>query len=571
MSGHGNEDDCHLCYLITFDYLFMTINTSWVLPPHTIGGLDHIGTQGPCILIYSRLLPGITNVTDRARYYSFYPWLIWSYAARYNDRENFNAFVETYRKADCLFTMIAERHAQVNGGDAARHGPAMVGRDTLNDAVKMMGEGKSIRLSTYSTREESSERYFANRLGGLGQYYAGTLTQLDILAAVEKPWLSYTHERGGPIAQAFDRSVPGRLFWDAVDADIVSAQTLDALDGFCPCCLPRRHDERDALLDILFDRRSEFEAEGVQRRKSLALLLCLVSDLKEDQLSSFNEQTFRVAVYTETLPDGAEWCPPASLANTRSAWAYYVRNDMMSVAMQKAFAISLAALATESIPPSSIEEFSQLLASRPEIIKALSKLKAKTFGELCSALKSRAPALADFTADGHELAWVAARVSRERQQLDLEPEFLASVVNLLAILRMREYQDAPAYGPLPMDSVQLQDSPINLSSFRERCEKWRDMALSEVVVDLVSWILETHMHVALRKLRQSSTATFRIHPTERGIEARGDVPVPAKTNPRVRQAIKILWDVGALAREPDGSGDLRATVLGVQLFESSHE
>ena len=319
----------------------MAIKTSWVLPPHTIGGLDHIGTQGPCILIYSQLLPGITNVTDRARYYSFYPWLIRSYAERDSHRENFNAFLEAYRKADCLFTMIAERHAQVMGDDAARHGPAMVGRDTLNDAVRLIGEGKSVRLSTYATREDSDKRYFANKLGGLGQYYAGTLTQLDILAVVDKPWLSYTHERGGPIAQAFDMGVDGRSFWQAVDADTVSARTLDALQDFCPCCLPNRQGERDALLDILFDRKSEFEAEGVQRRKSLALLLHLAGALQAVELSAVDEPTFRAAVYTETLADGTTWCPPASLAHTRSAWAYYVRNDLMSIAMQKAFAISL--------------------------------------------------------------------------------------------------------------------------------------------------------------------------------------------------------------------------------------
>ncbi|WP_354675280.1 hypothetical protein [Cupriavidus alkaliphilus] len=548
----------------------MEIRTSWVSPPHTIGGLDHIGTQGPCILIYSQLLPGITNVTDRARYYSFYPWLILSYAERDNRRENFNAFLDAYRKADCLFTMIAERHAQVMGDDAARHGPAMVGRDTLSDAVKLIGEGHPIRLSTYATREDSRERYFANRLGGLGQYYAGTLTQLDILAAVEKPWLSYTRERGEPLARAFDMSVDGRAFWQAVDADTVSAQTLDALQTFCPCCLPQRQGERDALLDILFDRKSEFEADGIQRRKSLALLLDLAGALQTAELSALDEPTFRAAVYTETLADGTAWRPPPPLTHTRSAWAYYVRNDLMSIAMQKAFAISLVALAMEPTPPSSIEEFTQSLASHSELARALNQLKATTFGALCKSLESEAPALADFMDDGHELAWAVARVSRERQQLDLEPAFLASVVSVLALLRMRENQNAPAYGPLAMDQAQLQDSPINLRSFRERCVKWNDMALSAVVVDLVGWVLETHLHVALRKLRQSSTATFRIHPTERGLEARGDVPVPAKTNPRIRQAIKILWDVGALAREPDGSGDLMATALGIQLLESAY-
>lgn len=548
----------------------MTIKTSWVLPHHTIGGLDHIGTQGPCLLVYSQLLPGITNVTDRARYYSFYPWLIRSYDERDKHHEDFNAFLAMYRKADCLFTMIAERHAHVAGDDAARHGPAMVGRDKLNNVVRLVGEGQSVRLSTYATQEDTSARYFANRLGGLGQYYAGTLTQLDILAVVKKPWLSYTCERGEPLAHAFSMSVDGQAFWQAVDADLVSAQTLDALQSFCPCCLPQLQGERDALLDIFFDRKSEFEAEGLQRRKSLALLLHLAVSLQAAELSTIDEPTFRAAVYAETLWDGNPWQPPPSLAPTRSAWSYYVRNDLMSIAMQEAFAISLAALKAEPTPPSSIEEFGQALAGDAKLTAALNELKAKTFGELCCSLKSEAPALGDFTAEGHELAWATARVSGGRQHWDLGPALLASVLNVLAILRMRDNLDVPAYGTLVVDPTQLQDYPINLTTFRERCEKWNDMALPAVIADLVVWILETHLHVALRKLRQSSSATFRLHPTERGIEACGDLPLPAKTSPRIRQAIKILWDVGALAREPDGSGNVKPTALGVQLLESAH-
>jgi hypothetical protein len=44
----------------------MKIDTAWLPPPHVIGGLDHIGTQGPCVLFYSQLLSGITNVAERA-------------------------------------------------------------------------------------------------------------------------------------------------------------------------------------------------------------------------------------------------------------------------------------------------------------------------------------------------------------------------------------------------------------------------------------------------------------------------------------------------------------------------
>ena len=72
----------------------MKVETAWVSPPQAIGGLDHLGTQAPCVLIYSQLLPGITNVTDRARYYSFYPWLIWSFDQRYAKDDEARAWYE---------------------------------------------------------------------------------------------------------------------------------------------------------------------------------------------------------------------------------------------------------------------------------------------------------------------------------------------------------------------------------------------------------------------------------------------------------------------------------------------
>ncbi|HQP37582.1 MAG TPA: hypothetical protein PLI95_20495, partial [Polyangiaceae bacterium] len=61
-----------------------TVETvAWVRPPEPIRGLDHLGVQAPCIALYGQLLPGITNVTDRARYYTFHPWVLWSFEKRY--------------------------------------------------------------------------------------------------------------------------------------------------------------------------------------------------------------------------------------------------------------------------------------------------------------------------------------------------------------------------------------------------------------------------------------------------------------------------------------------------------
>ena len=68
-------------------------DVGWVEPAKPIRGLDHLGVQAPCIALYAQLLPGITNVTDRARYYSFYPWLIRSFEQRYRDHS-----IEEFRR-----------------------------------------------------------------------------------------------------------------------------------------------------------------------------------------------------------------------------------------------------------------------------------------------------------------------------------------------------------------------------------------------------------------------------------------------------------------------------------------
>jgi hypothetical protein len=139
------------------------------------------------------MLPGITNVTDRARYYSFYPWLIWAFdKAEYRDFND--AFIERFRRADCLFYLIAQRHAVVCGGDADDHAAAMVGSDTLAAVARSLGVDGAIRLSDFSLRRGATKRYFANKLGGLGQYYLGVLRELSILDGDSSSGVRYTRQ-----------------------------------------------------------------------------------------------------------------------------------------------------------------------------------------------------------------------------------------------------------------------------------------------------------------------------------------------------------------------------------------
>ena len=153
----------------------MSFNVGWVQPPKYKKGLDPMGVQQPCIAIYSELLPGITNVTDRIAYFSFGPWFTWAFSKRY-PKGTAKDFVEMLRRAEVLFTLIGARHGlEADDGHFEEHGGSLVGVNTLRKVVEHAQGNSSIKLSDYTRLDESPLRYFKNRRGGLGQYYLGAL------------------------------------------------------------------------------------------------------------------------------------------------------------------------------------------------------------------------------------------------------------------------------------------------------------------------------------------------------------------------------------------------------------
>ena len=105
-----------------------------------------------------------------------------------------------------------------------------------------MTSGTPLRLSDYATQEESEERYFKNRMGGLGQYYVGQLAELGICAKVTSgPWIRYTEEFGKVLANTIETVLPSKAFWVAVERDVITVKDLIALREFSPHLLPSSH------------------------------------------------------------------------------------------------------------------------------------------------------------------------------------------------------------------------------------------------------------------------------------------------------------------------------------------
>jgi hypothetical protein len=549
----------------------MKIETSWVQPPQSIGGLDHLGTQAPCVLIYGQLLPGITNVTDRARYYSFYPWLIWSYDLRYS-KDDPVRFVEFFRRADCLFTLISERHARMTDQDNERHGAAMVGRLKLVSALNRLASGQALVLSDF-TSQESPTRYFMNPMGGLAQYYAGTLSDLNLMDGTGRPWFKNTKEFGVPLAEKADAFVPGDRFWAVVEADEVSLDDLDALSSFCACRIPESHEECRTLTEIYFDSLNTYDDEGRQRRCSLALIQKLVDSLPDG--CDLTEAVFRACAYSGALPGVQPWVVPERLAVTRENWAIYVRNDLLSVACQTILAISLRELQPQNSAElrafSTVESFTAWFTASQASAFVAGGFDGATFSGFRDRIADRAPPLAAWEQESHEVQ-LGRNLLEGWNRGDPSEVLMARVLSLLGTLIARD--DDPSqnpYGGLAVDKDSLQDYPINLLTLRQRALKWRTMTLPDALSDLVAWCLNTHLRVALRKLRQTGRSTFHLRPSERGLEVVGtEIPPPAPTSPRFSPAVQILRDIGALTRDvTTPNRQTRLTPAGRQLMEAA--
>jgi hypothetical protein len=536
--------------IIAGDNYFMQVETAWVKPPLQVGGLDHLAVQATCINIYGRLLPGITNVTDRARYYSFYPWLIWAFD-KAGHREFDDAFVERFRRADCLFCLISQRHAAMSGGDADDHAAAMVGSDTLAVIAKTLGADGAIRLSDFSLREGAKKRYFANKLGGLGQYYLGVLRELSIIDGDSTAGVRYTRQLGSVIAEQMDSSVNRTLFMKVADADLVTAAELDALHGFCPCQLCNNPGERKILGELFFVRDRFQNTEAVPRRRSLKIILQL-ADLLCANGEQLSEALFRACTYSGNLPGGATWTVPPALSKTREKWAIYARNELLSIAVQGLFYALLDAYEASGIRMDASTDIANWFTEQPEVIEALDEFgKEKTFSDCVADSKNWLPALADWNEKMHEVQLTEriTALSRGNKSAESRKTIVSAALRTLIALARRTNSADRQYADLVFEADYFRYYPINLESFaRYVSGSWASSTIGDVLRWLsINWGLEIHLRVALRKLRGQSQSTFRIRPSDHGMEVIA-IPPAVHTRPRFNQAVRVLKDIGALEK-----------------------
>lgn len=504
-------------------------DTEWTDLPAAAQGRDHLGMQAPSIALYGSLLPGITNVTLRIRYYTFYPWLCDRYAKR-SGRTAKEAWQVFVRRAEALLA-LASASIEDDGFCQGAAGNRWAQR-TWNSS-----KGPFDVVSASAVGAPGG--YLKASFGAFGQVYRNALSELGILAYTENhPIPVPATGRGDLFAAAFARSVggAGERFLDAMDEPLLDPSSLKDLGrAFSPRRIATDSEECSLLRELLFAEDAPEPGSGTRRRESLRLALHAVSRLRKLP----GVMDLRWALYHASLPAGDPLEAPGPLAPTATAWQAYQANELGHVAMEALLRLLLAGLGEEG----------QATPVREAIESTVEAVRSAWKGPLpadWAALRAGLPEPSHRWDRTSPDAGFKAATRIMSGESDAE-EAGADAIRLLAALDRR----FPAGGNAVEDTFGREATfgthhRQSIQGLLEWLRARERMPLPDLLAELLlRQVIERHLRVALRKLHDQEQRTFLFEMEDGALFHRADL-APVWTNPRLETALSFLTDLGLL-------------------------
>ena len=543
------------------------VEPRWLKSVHT-HGLDHLGLQIVSITIYGDLLPGLTNVTDRIRYYSFFPWVLHRYA-RDVKSTSLQKWQEHLRRAEFLLALVGKVHHE----EDSEGGEAIVGADQATKTLAQMREspGKCWQLSQWTALAQAGKEgsYFKNKNGGYGQYYRGTLSDLRLIAVNDQALgITLDPDAGVEIAEICDEELGRQEFWQAVLDDEISLELVEELGEFlCPCALTSFDEECRFLTELMFGPDKGKGGETHQRARNLRLLLAMLDQFQGTRAPA---SEFRQLAYYGHSASGRKFEPPTGLEGDLQKWMIYQAGEYVHYSLEQAFLASLSILKTAEAQEARLEDLPRRLAT--ESLAASSATlgvgeDAHPWAErLLSDLIEEARAGQAPLEVWSEDPWAESKLvpsAEKHGPLDVLARAFACTLSVLA--RNRAPAN-PFSGFESLDSSFLRRYSMNYASIRDFVLKRGDRNAVEVYAEILSnWVIGQHIRVAMRKLRHQTQATFKVA-TEEGQYVWIEDFVPTYTNPRLKHAFRFLRDLGLCS---GASAGWQLTEPGKQRLEGS--
>lgn len=299
----------------------------WGASINLITGLDPLGLQTTSEATYATLLPGISNLTNRLRYYGFYCWLV-DFYFRTEKKGNSKEQYRFIRRAELMIALLmqSERKGvqQITGSNFASNLINTVEKPYFN-----LSEGAD---------KDGTEKdvYWKYPSGAFGQYYYGAMQALSlIITAVNEDGdvvfnVSQPHPRqkvsGKQLADVFEVSLTPQikeLFYNNIKSGkLHQSDIVELVKYFSIDTVKEQTDEWLLYVDMLLDKdEPSQEAEELftyhRRETILSLLDTAVENDSHYDWYKFLLESYRRKLGTSVQPE----------TETNIGWYCYQLNE----------------------------------------------------------------------------------------------------------------------------------------------------------------------------------------------------------------------------------------------------
>lgn len=307
----------------------------WAKSGEFIRGRDPLGIQNSSISVYSKLLPGMTNLTLRIRYYGFYVWLLDQYHQLPASNEFKQDVLGQYtfvRRAELIIAFLMginhnEQQSIIGSNYVAKYADKFKSDGNYNiasgaDIVKDSNEGES-------------ELYWGFKSGALGQYYVGSLVALGLIEMKGDGFFLRTAQKGVELSNAYNVSISENskaLLLKRIQEGNLLITDLESLEDFSISYKLNKTPEGEFYTNMLIedDGKSQINASGSipkQRQESLNYFLELTKT--QEDWNNFPMYMYRYVNSSDSVIE---------LENQATfGWYYYYLNELSHYCLETVF------------------------------------------------------------------------------------------------------------------------------------------------------------------------------------------------------------------------------------------
>lgn len=309
----------------------------WGASVNLITGLDPLGLQTTSEATYTAMLPGISNLTNRLRYYGFYCWLLSFYFSK-EKKGNSSEQYKFIRRAELMVAILMHsERAGVQQITGSRFAGGMI--ETTEDSFYDLAFG--------ADKDGTSKPvYWKYPSGAFGQYYYGAMQILSlVIAAINDDgdiiyMLTNPNERqkvsGQDLAKAFDKQLSPtikELFYTAIKKGRLYKKDVETLvEYFYIDTVDPATDEWNLYVQMLLDKDEpavEVEEHFTFHRKETVQYLIKFASSNADE---YNWYSYLLDCYNKKI--GNDENKPS---DTEIGWYCYQLNEYWQFACGTVF------------------------------------------------------------------------------------------------------------------------------------------------------------------------------------------------------------------------------------------